>query len=149
MAELAHYLPHINAALNSLAAVFLVAGVLFIRAGKEQAHRRSMMSAFAISVVFLICYLVYHGIAGSKRFPDYPPAVVRSFYLFVLLTHIVLAASVPFLAIAAIYFGLKDRRAKHRRIVRWAFPIWLYVSVTGVIVYLMLYQLYPPQIAGL
>ena len=149
MDELAKYLPHINASLNSLATVFLVAGLIFIRGKREIAHRNAMMAAFGTSVVFLACYLLYHGIAGSKKFPSYPPPIIRYCYLAILLTHIVLAATVPFLAVAAIYFGWRDRRQSHRRVVRWAFPVWLYVSISGVVVYLMLYQLYPPQTAGL
>lgn len=144
MERYVHFLPHVNATLNALATMFLLAGIVCIRSRREVAHRRAMIAAFATSVLFLTSYLVYHGIAGSKRFPDYPSPVIQTLYRTILLTHIVLAAMVPFLAVAAIYLGLKDRRAQHRKVVRWAFPIWLYVSVSGVFVYLMLYQLYPP-----
>lgn len=145
MNDLALALPHVNAALNSLATVLLIIGFVLIKQRKETAHKRTMLACFGVSVLFLICYVIYHvSIEGSKQFPAYPPDIVRYLYYFVLLTHVVLAALVPFLAIATIYFGLRDRRAAHRRVARWTFPIWLYVSITGVVVYLMLYQIYPP-----
>ena len=105
-----------------------------------------MMACFLVSGCFLVCYITYHyNLRGHHRsFPTYPPSGVRYLYLGILFTHILLAMSVPFLAIASIYLGLRDNRSAHRRVVRWAFPIWLYVSVTGVVVYVMLYQLYPP-----
>jgi len=144
--EFVSQLPHINAALNALATVLLVAGYVLIKRRQEAAHKWTMLGCFAVSVVFLACYLTYHFHleGGSKKFPSYPPMAIRLSYYFILLTHIVLAAIVPFLAIATIYTGLADKRLVHRRLARWTFPIWLYVSVTGVIVYLMLYQLYPP-----
>lgn len=139
-------LPTVNASLNALAAVLLVVGWLLIKARREQAHKWAMLSAFAVSIVFLVCYLVYHFQVGSVRFQG-PPGV-RSVYLAILLTHIVLAAAVPVLAVITIYYGLRDRRAAHRRIARWTFPIWLYVSITGVVIYVMLYHLYPPLQEG-
>ncbi len=142
--------PHINASLNALATVLLITGLVLIKSGRPQAHKWTMLSCFGVSVVFLGCYLYYHIVVNqgaSTPFPNYPPAGVRVFYLGMLLTHIVLAATVPFLALITIYFGLRDRRAAHRRIARWTFPIWLYVSVTGVLVYWMLYHLYPPEAA--
>jgi putative membrane protein len=144
--ELIERLPHINAALNALATVLLIAGYILIKRRHETAHKWTMLSCFGVSVVFLACYLTYHFNipGGSKHFPRYPPAVVRYSYLGILLTHVLLAAAVPFLAIATIWLGLADRRTAHRRLAWWTFPIWLYVSVTGVIVYLLLYQLYPP-----
>lgn len=146
MDEFVNQLPHINAALNGLATVLLVAGYVLIKRRQEAAHKWTMLGCFAVSVVFLACYLTYHYHleGGSKKFPSYPPTAIRLSYYVILLTHIVLAAIVPFLAIATIYTGLADKRLVHRRLARWTFPIWLYVSVTGVIVYLMLYQLYPP-----
>ena len=141
-------LPHLNASLNALATVLLVTGYLLIRSHREQAHRRVMLACFAVSTVFLISYSIYHFQAGSVHFPDYPPPTVKVVYRTVLFSHIVLAALVPFLAIATIVLALRDRRQAHRRLARWTFPIWLYVSVTGVIVYVMLYQLYPPRIDG-
>lgn len=137
-------LPALNAALNALAAVMLVVGWSLIKRRRERAHKITMLSAFAVSCVFLTSYLVYHYHVGSVRFAG-PPSV-RAIYLAILLTHVVLAAAVPFLAGITIFLGLTDRRHRHRRLARWTLPIWLYVSVTGVIVYVMLYHLYPaPQ----
>jgi len=140
-------LPHINASLNALATVLLIVGYVQIKRRQEIAHRWTMLACFGVSVVFLACYLTYHFNipGGSKRFPTYPPDAVRYGYYGLLLSHVVLAAAVPFLAVATIWLGLSDRRIAHRKLAKWTFPIWLYVSVTGVIVYLMLYQLYPPQ----
>jgi putative membrane protein len=139
-------LPHVNASLNALATVLLIAGYVLIKRRQESAHKWTMLACFAVSAVFLACYLTYHWhLEGvSKKFPSYPPPAVRFTYYTILLTHVVLAAAVPFLAIATIYLGLTDKRLAHRRLARWTFPIWLYVSITGVIVYLLLYQLYPP-----
>ena len=111
---------------------------------RERAHRAAMLACFGVSILFLGCYTLYHIMEGSKPIPPTAPAVVRIFYFAILIPHVILAAVVPFLAVATIYLGLKDRRAAHRRLARWTFPIWLFVSVTGVMVYLMLYQLYPP-----
>jgi uncharacterized membrane protein YozB (DUF420 family) len=122
----------------------LVIGYVLIRQRREAAHKRMMLACFTVSAVFLASYLTYHASTTAvNRFPDYPPDVVRYLYYFVLLTHILLAALVPLLAIVTIYLGLSDRRTPHRRLARWTLPIWLYVSVTGVVVYLMLYQLFP------
>jgi uncharacterized membrane protein YozB (DUF420 family) len=129
-----------------LATILLVAGFVLIKQRREGAHKWTMLACFGVSVLFLICYVAYHvAIEGSKRFPSYPPAAIRYSYYFVLLTHIILAAAVPFLAIGTIFLGLRDKRSAHAKLARWTFPIWLYVSVTGVIVYLMLYQLFPPR----
>lgn len=131
-------LPAVNATLNFAATMLLLIGYRFIKTGHEQAHKRTMLAAFGTSVVFLVCYLIYHWqIGGGKHFEGPPP--VRTFYLTMLASHIVLAAIVPFLAIATIYTGYTDRRVSHRRLARWTFPIWLYVSITGVLIYLFLY----------
>jgi uncharacterized membrane protein YozB (DUF420 family) len=137
-------LPHVNATLNLCATLLLLTGFWLIRRRRELAHQRTMLSAFVVSVLFLCSYVTYHSIHGSTRFPSDVPAAVRTAYFFVLISHILLAAVVPLLAVATIYFGWKDNRRRHRRLARWTFPIWLYVSITGVVVYLMLYQLYPP-----
>jgi putative membrane protein len=153
----AHPLVHLNAALNSLATVLLVVGLWRIKHRREPAHGRTMLAALTVSAVFLVSYLVYHAIAGSVRFTH--PGAVRYVYYSVLLTHVLLAFTVPFLAIAAAVFGARAlgwgraaalpveartrSRMTHLRIVRWAYPIWLYVSVTGVVVYAMLYHLWP------
>ena len=139
------WLPHVNAALNSIATVLLVTGYVLIRQRRETAHKWTMFACFGVSCVFLACYLVYHYHAGSKRFPSYPADFIRYSYYTMLATHVVLAAAVPFLAVATIYLGLRDRRASHRRLARWTFPIWLHVSVTGVMVYVALYHFFPPQ----
>jgi uncharacterized membrane protein YozB (DUF420 family) len=140
-------LPHVNASLNALATVLLIVGYVQIKRRQELAHKWTMLACFGVSVVFLACYLTYHFNipGGSKRFPSYPPDVIRYGYYALLLTHVLLAAAVPFLAIITIWLGLADRRLAHRKLAWWTFPIWLYVSITGVIVYLLLYQLYPPQ----
>lgn len=146
MEEFAHYLPHVNASLNALATVLLVTGYVLIKQKRERAHKITMIASFAVSVIFLACYLVYHANAGSKPFPKSAPSAARIFYFSILLPHVLLAATVPFLAVATIYFGLRDRRATHRRLAKWTFPIWLFVSITGVLVYLMLYQFFPAEV---
>jgi putative membrane protein len=146
MEQIIPYLPHVNASLNALATVLLIAGFVAIKGRRESAHRALMASCFAVSVVFLACYLVYHANTTLvKRFPEYPPDFVRLAYYFILISHIILAAVVPFMAIATIYLAWRNQLARHVRIARWTFPIWLYVSVTGVLIYLMLYQMFPPQ----
>ena len=142
MAEAALWLPHVNASLNGLATVLLVLGFIFIKQGRETAHKRAMLSCFGVSVLFLISYLTYHAYAGSRRFPEDAPTGVRYFYLGMLATHIILAALVPVLATVTIVLGLKEQRIRHRRWAKITFPIWLYVSLTGVLVYFMLYQWY-------
>lgn len=134
-----HDLPAVNASLNAASAALLVLGFVLIRRKQVVQHRRVMVTAFAISVLFLISYLVYHAQVGSVRFQG--TGAIRIFYFSVLLTHTVLAAAVPFLAGFALWRGWTGNYAKHRRVARWAFPIWLYVSVTGVVVYWMLYRL--------
>lgn len=134
-----HDLPAVNAILNATAAMLLVWGFTLIRRGRKRAHRRVMLTAFTVSVLFLISYLVYHAQVGSVRFQK--AGVIRIVYLSILLTHTLLAATVPPLAILTLSRGLRGRFDKHRQIARWTLPIWLYVSVTGVVVYLMLYKM--------
>ena len=156
----AHPLVHVNATLNAIAAVLLVVGLVMIKQGRVSAHKRVMLTAFGVSCVFLVCYLWYHYLAGSVKFTH--PGAIRYVYYFILLTHVVLAATVPVLAIWTIYLGLRATgsfgrgdsattgddlavyRGRHRRLAHWTYPIWLYVSVTGVVVYVMLYHLWPP-----
>jgi uncharacterized membrane protein YozB (DUF420 family) len=140
------FLPHVNASLNALATVLLVVGYVQIKRRQEVAHKWTMLACFGVSVVFLACYLTYHFNipGGSKRFV-HESAVVLYTYRTILLTHVLLAAAVPFLAVITIWLGLADRRRAHRKLAWWTFPIWLYVSITGVLVYLMLYQIYPPR----
>lgn len=132
-------LPTLNAALNATAAVLLVVGWRLIRSGRRDAHRRVMTSAFLCSVAFLASYLAYHAQVGSVRFPGTGGA--RVLYLGILLTHTVLAAAVAPLAVTTILLARRGRFAAHRRLARWTLPIWLYVSVTGVVVYAMLYRM--------
>lgn len=140
-----HYLPHVNVSLNALATLLLIVGFVCIKQKRERAHKQVMLATFAVNIVFLVCYLTYHAYAGSKPFPTDPqvaPTVVRYVYYAILLTHVVLAAAVPFLAIGSIYLGLTNQLARHRRLSVITWPIWLYVSITGIVVYLMLYQIY-------
>jgi uncharacterized membrane protein YozB (DUF420 family) len=134
-------LPTVNAALNATAAILLVVGYVFIRKGRIAQHRACMIAAFIVSTLFLVSYLTYHAQVGSKRFPG--TGTIRTVYLSILLTHTVLAALVPFLAIITLWRALAARFDRHVPIARWTLPIWLYVSVTGVLVYLMLYHLTP------
>ncbi len=133
-----HDLPTVNALLNATATALLLFGYYLIKHGREHQHKRAMLSAFATSILFLACYVVYHVQVGSVRFSG--PPLVRYVYFAILIPHVILAAAVPVLASWTIYLGLTDQRAKHRRLARWTFPIWLFVSVTGVVVYLMLYR---------
>lgn len=137
------YLPTLNACLNAASALLLLLGFYFIRRRNIQAHRACMGGAFFVSILFLISYLIYHYHTGTTRFPG--QGRVRSVYFTILISHTVLAALVPFLAIITLTRALRGQFATHRRIARWTLPIWLYVSVTGVVVYLMLYHLYPSQ----
>ena len=132
-------LPSINASLNAAAAILLVWGYTLIRRKHIETHRRVMLSAFAVSSLFLVCYLVYHAQVGSVHYTK--TGTIRAVYFGILITHTMLAAAVPPLAIVTLSRGLRGRFDKHRRIARWTLPIWLYVSVTGVVVYLMLYRM--------
>ena len=132
-------LPTVNAALNATAAVLLVVGYALIRKRQRAAHKRVMLAAFACSVLFLASYLVYHYQVGSVRFQG--TGAVRTVYLSILATHTVLAAAVPVLAVITLVLALRGRFDRHRALARWTLPIWLYVSITGVIVYWMLYRM--------
>jgi uncharacterized membrane protein YozB (DUF420 family) len=134
-------LPALNAVLNSISAILLVIGYRFIQRGQRDAHRKCMLGAFATSTLFLISYLTYHYLHGSTKFQG--QGIARVIYLTILLTHTVLATAIVPLVFITLSRALSARFDKHRRIARWTLPIWLYVSVTGVIVYLMLYQLFP------
>lgn len=132
-------LPHVNASLNGLGAVLLVTGYLFIRQKKIAAHRACMIAAFVLSILFMVSYLAYHYQVGSVRFQG--TGTLRTVYLTILATHSLLAAIVPFLALITLWRALRERFDKHVKIARWTFPVWLYVSITGVVVYWMLYHL--------
>ena len=133
-------LPTLNASLNGLAAMFLVAGYLMIRSGRRDAHRRCMLTALGTSALFLTSYVIYHANAGSVPFRG--TGAIRVVYFAVLIPHIILAATVLPLALVTTARGLRADYGRHVRIARWTLPVWLYVSVTGVIVYVMLYHLY-------
>ena len=149
METLVPYLPHVNALLNGLATVLLIIGWVLIKRRQEVAHKWTMLACFGVSIIFLCSYLTRVAFGGVHKFDsaNYPTAY--AIYVPLLGSHVVLAAAVPFLAIATIYFGLTDQRRRHNRLARWTFPIWLYVSVTGVLVYLMLYQLFPGAVSEL
>jgi uncharacterized membrane protein YozB (DUF420 family) len=132
-------LPTVNATLNAIATVLLIWGYLLIRRKQIDRHRRVMLTAFATSCLFLACYVVYHLQVGSVKFQG--TGGIRTLYFTILVTHVVLAATVPVLAIITLRRGLAAKYDRHRKIARWTLPIWLYVSVTGVVVYVMLYHL--------
>jgi putative membrane protein len=132
-------LPALNATLNGTAAALLTAGYVSIRRGQVARHRACMLAAFAASILFLVSYLVYHAQAGAKLFPG--TGAVRAVYLGILVTHTVLAALVPPMAIVTLWRALKERFDRHARLARWTLPVWLYVSVTGVVIYVMLYRI--------
>lgn len=132
-------LPAVNATLNAAAAALLLLGFLLVKKRRIQAHRATMLAAFSCSILFLISYLIYHFQVGSVRFPATGP--VRQLYLTILASHIVLAAAVPFLAVITLARALRERFDRHARIARWTLPIWLYVSLTGVLIYWMLYRM--------
>ncbi|HTQ37512.1 MAG TPA: DUF420 domain-containing protein [Pirellulales bacterium] len=138
------YLPTVNASLNATATVLLLVGYWLIKRRREVAHKRVMLSAFGVSMLFLACYLTYHAMKTWHTVFG-GPQPVRTVYYAMLISHVILAATVPVLAGRTIYLGLCDRRMAHRRWAQWTFPIWLYVSITGVLIYFMLYHLYPPS----
>ena len=136
-------LPALNACLNSLSAILLSAGFIFIRQKKQSAHRNCMVAAFVTSTLFLISYLVYHFNAGRTAFLE--PGWFRPFYLALLATHTVLAVVILPLILTTLFLALRQRFDSHKRIARWTWPLWMYVSVTGVIIYLLLYQIFPQR----
>ena len=138
-----HWQPTLHAVLNASAMTLLIFGYFQIRRGRRELHRRAMLAAFACSTAFLVSYLHYHANVGSVRFQG--TGAIRAFYLGVLLTHTVLAAAVPFLAATTLYRAWRAEKgagdfSSHRRLARWTLPIWIYVSLTGVVIYLMLYH---------
>jgi putative membrane protein len=133
-----HDLPAVNATLNATSGVLLLIGYALIRARRVELHRRFMIAAFVTSSLFLVFYTIYHAQVGSVRFTR--QGVVRPIYFTILISHVTLAAVVLPLAIVTLSRGLKARYARHRTIARWTWPIWMYVSVTGVLVYVLLYQ---------
>ena len=132
-------LPALNATLNGIAGAFLLLGFYFIRRGQIERHRRSMLAAFATSTLFLISYVIYHANVGSRPFTGVGP--IRLVYFTILITHIILAAAIVPMALLTLRRGLVRDDVRHRRIARITWPIWMYVSVTGVVIYVMLYQI--------
>ena len=133
-------LPALNASLNAISGVLLVLGHALIRRGRIALHRACMLAAFVTSTLFLISYVVYHANVGSRPFPGH--GLMRPLYFSILISHVSLAASILPLALITLSRGLRGDYDRHVRIARWTYPIWLYVSVTGVVIYLMLYQLF-------
>ena len=133
-------LPALNATLNGIAAILLVTGYLFIKRGRQRQHQWCMLGALTTSALFLVSYVTYHLHAGSRPFPGQGP--IRVVYFAILITHVILAAVIVPLALLTAVRGLRSQFEKHVRIARWTFPVWVYVSVTGVVIYLMLYELY-------
>ena len=134
-------LPHLNATLNASSFILLLSGYLFIRTGHPLAHRRCQLSALTASIIFLISYVVYHQHHGVTRFAG--QGIARPIYFTILTTHTIMAGVIVPFVIITLRRALKGDFVRHRRIARWTLPMWLYVSITGVIVYLMLYHLYP------
>lgn len=132
-------LPLVNATLNGIATVLLICGYICIRRGRIRAHRAAMVGAFATSVLFLVSYVIYHAHAGSRPFTGTGP--VRVLYFVILITHVVLAAVIPPLAGVTLWRGWSGQYDRHVPIARWTLPLWLYVSITGILVYWMLYQM--------
>ena len=133
-------LPALNATLNGIAAVFLLTGYVLIKRGERDLHKKCMLGALTASALFLTSYVIYHANAGSRPFAGHGTA--RVVYFAILITHVVLAAAILPLALVTTARGLRSQFGRHVRIARWTLPIWLYVSVTGVVIYLMLYQFY-------
>lgn len=139
-------LPAVNASLNGLSAILLLAGFIFIKRGNQDAHRRCMIAAFVSSCVFLAGYVVHKVfVVKGVNTPFAGPAVLRPWYLLMLASHVILAMLIVPLALATITLGLKGKFEAHKRIARWTWPLWMYVSVTGVLIYLLLYQIFPQK----
>jgi putative membrane protein len=133
-------LPALNATLNGLSAILLTTGYILIRRGHRGLHKRCMLAALTTSALFLVSYVIYHLNTGSRPFPG--QGAIRLVYFVILSTHVILAAAILPLALITTARGLKDQYDRHVRIARWTLPLWMYVSVTGVVIYLMLYQFY-------
>jgi putative membrane protein len=137
------FLPAVNAALNAVAGVLLVAGRRLVRRGRIAAHRRTMLSAFGVSSLFLVGYVTHKAARDFENTTFNAVGAAKTAYLLLLFTHVTLAMLVPPLALTLIVLGLRGRIDRHRRLARWAWPVWMYVSVTGVLIYLLLYPLNP------
>jgi uncharacterized membrane protein YozB (DUF420 family) len=139
-----HDLPAVNASLNALATVFLTVGYIFIKQQKKDAHRNCMIAAFLTSAIFLACYLTYHfSVKAVTKFQG--QGIVRPIYFIILISHVILAVVIVPMILVTMSRALKERWEHHKKIARWTWPLWMYVSVTGVLVYLMLYQWFPAK----
>ena len=136
-------LPAVNASLNSASTVLLTLGYIYIKRAKKDAHRNCMVGAVITSTLFLACYLIYHYYAGRTTFQN--PEWFRPIYLLILLTHTVLAVVIVPMVLTTVFLAIRQRWEAHKRIARWTWPIWMYVSVTGVVIYLLLYQIFPQK----
>ncbi|HXI04163.1 MAG TPA: DUF420 domain-containing protein [Candidatus Saccharimonadales bacterium] len=134
------FLPHLNGTLNGVSFVFLSAGYVFIKKRKIAAHRACMLTALGASILFLVSYVTYHAEAGSRHFPG--TGIIRPVYFFILITHVILAAVIVPMAIVTVRRAFREQFDRHRAIARWTWPLWIYVSATGLIVYFLLYHLY-------
>lgn len=134
------WLPHVNGVINSLTSVLLIFGLIFIRQRKIEAHRKTMLAAFTLGSVFLVSYVLYH--LSNESTPFGGEGAIRPVYYFLLISHIVLSVVVVWFVLKAVYFATSGQYERHRKVVRWAYPIWLYVSTTGVIVYLLIKPYY-------
>jgi putative membrane protein len=133
-------LPAVNAALNTLSTIFLTCGYVFIRRQRQVAHRNCMIGAVISSALFLTCYLIYHYNAGRTVFPDH---WFRPIYLTILITHTILAVVIVPMVLTTLYYAARRQFDRHKKIARWTWPIWMYVSITGVIIYFLLYHIFP------
>jgi uncharacterized membrane protein YozB (DUF420 family) len=141
MSNYLSFLPHLNAFLNATSAVLLLNGYAFIKRGRISAHRNCQVAAVCTSTLFLVSYLTYHYFHGTTRFAG--QGIARPIYFTILISHTILAIVIVPLVLVTLYRAARGDFERHRRIARWTLPIWLYVSITGVVVYLMLYQIYP------
>lgn len=139
-----HSLPAVNATLNAIALCLLLVGHSYIRRGNVRLHKRCMIAAYCVSILFLISYLTYRFLGDEKKFGG--RGWIRPIYFTILISHVILAATVPVLATRTLYLALKEDFVRHRRIARVTYAIWVYVSFTGILVYLLLFQLYGPRI---
>lgn len=141
--ELIPYLPHFQALLNTAATLLLASGYLFIRNARPDLHRNCMATALVISSVFMVSYLTYHAHVGYMPFTG--QGLIRPFYFTLLASHVILAAAIVPLVLTTVYFAIKADFARHPRLARWTLPLWLYVSVSGVVIYLLGFHVYPPE----
>jgi len=140
--DIISFLPPLQATLNSLSACLIVTAYYYIHSGNKRAHKICMVAALAVSMMFLTSYLYYHNQVGYVPFTGY--GIIRPIYFFILFSHIILAVVILPLILLSVIFAVQERVLMHQRITRWTLPLWLYVSVTGVLIYLLAFQLYPP-----